>query len=319
MSVIEWWRLRAVPSRLLAVVLALCCVAAALAGCGTTAGLPGGKGKPAGMAAPPWTDDPQWRLDAEPRAGTLRNFRVDAELKLAGSSQPSPEAFQTLRERLAPYGALETVTVWDVDLRQESHGFLNGLPVSWHGPANALNKGKGTEAVRQDEKNRLAGAVGTDVVVTPMGKHDVSLGLKPLSLHVTEYATEEQVALAAGFRYVRVAATDMVWPEPQAVDDFLRFYDSLPADRGWLYFHCHAGHGRTTTFMILTELLARSGESAEQAIARQKGLGGADLSKGPRARMLRQFHRYVQYRQRTLRPLLWSQWLATRGGDQGGR
>ena len=31
MSVIEWWRLRTVPSRLLAVALALCCVAAALA------------------------------------------------------------------------------------------------------------------------------------------------------------------------------------------------------------------------------------------------------------------------------------------------
>lgn len=306
---------------LLALAAVLCCLTAFLSGCSSQAvsqPAPGSGGK-AAQVVKTWTDDPQWRLDVEPRTNLLRNFRVDAALKLVGSGQPTPEALATVRDRLAPYGCMDSVTVWDVDLRQESHGFLNGLAVSWHGPDNALNKGKDAAAVRKEEKKQLADAIGKDVTLTPMGNADVAQGLRPLKVHVTSYSTEEEEAQAAGFRYFRVAATDFVWPEPQAIDAFVKFYDSLPAKRGWLYFHCHAGHGRTTTFMVLTEMLERPAESADQAIARQKGLGGADLSHGHRYEMLQQFHRYVQYRNRTPKPLPWSQWIAAHGGDQGGR
>lgn len=42
-----------------------------------------------------------------------------------------------------------------VDLRQESHGFINGVAISWVDNHNKANKGLTKEAVLSDENTRL--------------------------------------------------------------------------------------------------------------------------------------------------------------------
>lgn len=176
--------------------------------------------------------------------------------------------------------------------------------------ANAANRGMSAAAVEQDEQQRLADAVGTNVQAVPMGHYDEAHIPYTFAEAVTGFATERHIARKSGLGYVRIAATDMHWPEPQAIDDFVRFYRSLPKEHGWLYFHCQAGQGRTTTFMVLYEILERPDCTADEAIAHQRALGGADLSSGARYEGICHFAQYVRENRATDFAQRWSDWLS---------
>lgn len=247
-----------------------------------------------------------WRLDGD-RAAPPIHFRRDESLRIAGGGQPSKTALAHLHEQL---GLPDDTPLWVIDLRQESHGYLNEDAVSWHGVANAANRGMSAAAVEQDERQRLADAVGTNVRAVPMGHYDEAHIPYTFAEAVTGFATERHIARKSGLGYVRIAATDMHWPEPQAIDDFVRFYRSLPQEHGWLYFHCQAGQGRTTTFMVLYELLERPDCTAYEAIAHQRTLGGADLSSGERYEGICRFAQYVRENRATDFAQSWSDWLS---------
>lgn len=259
---------------------------------------------PAAEAAIP--TEPAWRLDGD-RAAPPIHFRKDAPLRIAGGGQPSKTTLAHLHEQL---GLPDDTPLWVIDLRQESHGYLNEDAVSWHGVANAANRGKTAEAVEMDERQRLADAVGTNVQAVPMGHYDEAHIPYTFAESVTSFATERHVARKSGLGYVRIAATDMRWPEPQAIDDFVNFYRSLPKEHGWLYFHCQAGQGRTTTFMVLYELLENPSAKADEAIAHQRALGGADLSSGARYEGICRFAQYVRENRATDFAQRWSNWLS---------
>ena len=247
-----------------------------------------------------------WRLDGD-RAAPPIHFRRDESLRIAGGGQPSKTTLAHLHEQL---GLPDDTPLWVIDLRQESHGYLNEDAVSWHGVANAANRGMSAAAVEQDERQRLADAVGTNVRAVPMGHYDEAHIPYTFAESVTGFATERHVARKSGLGYVRIAATDMRWPEPQAIDDFVNFYRSLPKEHGWLYFHCQAGQGRTTTFMVLYEILERPDRTADEAIAHQRALGGADLSSGARYEGICRFAQYVRENRATDFAQRWSDWLS---------
>lgn len=247
-----------------------------------------------------------WRLDGD-RAAPPIHFRRDESLRIAGGGQPSKTTLAHLREQLSL--SIDT-PLWVIDLRQESHGYLNEDAVSWHGVANAANRGKAAESVERDEQQRLAEAIGTNVQAVPMGHYDEAHIPYTFAEGVTGFATERHIARKSGLGYVRIAATDMRWPEPQAIDDFVNFYRSLPKEHGWLYFHCQAGQGRTTTFMVLYEILERPDCTADEAIAHQRALGGADLSSGERYEGICHFAQYVRENRATDFAQRWSDWLS---------
>ena len=259
---------------------------------------------PAAEAAIP--TEPAWRLDGDRSAPPI-HFRRDESLRIAGGGQPSKTTLAHLHEQL---GLSIDTPLWVIDLRQESHGYLNEDAVSWHGVANAANRGKAAESVERDEQQRLAEAIDTNVQAVPMGHYDEAHIPYTFAEAVTGFATERHIARKSGLGYVRIAATDMRWPEPQAIDDFVRFYRSLPQEHGWLYFHCQAGQGRTTTFMVLYEILERPDCTADEAIAHQRTLGGADLSSGARYEGICRFAQYVRANRATDFAQSWSDWLS---------
>lgn len=259
---------------------------------------------PAAEAAIP--AEAAWRLDGD-RAAPPIHFRRDESLRIAGGGQPSKTTLAHLHEQLSL--SIDT-PLWVIDLRQESHGYLNEDAVSWHGVANAANRGKAAESVERDEQQRLAEAIGTNVQAVPMGHYDEAHIPYTFAEGVTGFATERHIARKSGLGYVRIAATDMRWPEPQAIDDFVNFYRSLPKEHGWLYFHCQAGQGRTTTFMVLYEILERPDCTADEAIAHQRALGGADLSSGARYEGICHFAQYVRENRATDFAQRWSYWLS---------
>lgn len=202
-----------------------------------------------------------WRVDAENDAGLPRNFRtcqssfhgvehkyaseVDPsyvpsrkgldDLRISGSGQFSARQFDALVHELRKK---TKGPIYDVDLRQESHGFFNGTAVSWYGRHDWGNIGKSQAEVLIDEQQRLQAVLGTDVTVYDQGKGD--LPVHPQIMTVRRVQTEQELAESKGVHYVRLANTDHLWPTPGEIDAFLVFVRTLPDD-AWLHFHCEAG------------------------------------------------------------------------------
>ena len=273
-----------------------------------------------------------WRLDGEAAALLPHNFRscrdafavesdasrdgLDA-LKISGSAQPPAAALPLLYARLREEAG-ETVPIYLVDLRQESHRFVNdGVPVSWYEPGNRANLGCDAAMVRERETAQLAALVGTVFTAVPLGNTDTKI-LTDYSAEVFRAVTEETAAQAAGFRYARFSAADQRFPDAETVDAFLRFYQTLP-EGAWLHFHCHAGHGRTTTFMVFCDILRNPDVAFADIVERQYAMGGTNLlamsgdeEKNDRALKLYLFYEYVAEQRAAGFAVPWSVWLAGR-------
>lgn len=261
-----------------------------------------------------------WRLEELKVNEMPRNFRTSRsplaapseqvdliglrELRLSGSAQPAAAEIPGLLARLRQEN--NGGPVYDVDLRLESHGYFNGRPVSWYGKKNWVNVGLSREQVLRDEKTRLAKAKGQTVPLTFFVK---GVGQAQPPLLVQKVSEEAKEIRAHGGRYYRLTVADHLAPLPAQVDDFLKFYRSLPAD-AWLHFHCQAGMGRTTTFMTMTDIIHNAGKvSVENIVSRQQRLNnGTDLfhpggkiggvtNKGEqqRAEFIRSFYDFVPH------------------------
>jgi hypothetical protein len=100
--------------------------------------------------------------------------------------------------------------------------------------------------------------------------------------------------------------TDHARPDDKEVDQFLGLIKKLPP-QAWLYFHCYAGQGRTSTFMIMYDIVRNPKLSLDAIIDRQVQLGSHDIRRlsGPlkerkhpeeksRLRFINLFYEYVR-------------------------
>lgn len=276
----------------------------------------------------------KWRLDEDPELAEPRNFRMASDnwrvepedepptregldnLRISGSAQCTAAGFASLYTKLS--AAAPGAPIYDVDLRQESHGFADGLPVSWHKKGNLANEGKTPEEVALDEEERLADLAGVTTTFVPKGKTDKGR-VEAFTFAPQNVQTEKDVVEALGFRYVRFYVTDRTQPDTETIEAFLDFVDSLPGD-AWLHFHCRAGHGRTTTFMAMYDMIRNPGIPAETIIERQHLIGGADLTAMKdeewknerivqRLETLKLFSEYVRARHAGETTLRWGEWI----------
>lgn len=278
----------------------------------------------------------KWRLDEDPELAEPRNFRMASDnwrvepedepptregldnLRISGSAQCTAAGFASLYTKLSAAAAAPGAPIYDVDLRQESHGFADGLPVSWHKKNNLANEGKTPEEVALDEEERLAALSEGTTTFVPKGKTDKGR-VEAFTFTPENVQTEKEVVEALGFRYVRFYVTDRTQPDTETIEAFLDFVDSLPGD-AWLHFHCRAGHGRTTTFMAMYDMIRNPGIPAETIIERQHLIGGADLTAMKdeewkneriiqRLETLKLFSEYVRARHAGETTLRWGEWI----------
>lgn len=278
----------------------------------------------------------KWRLDEDPELAEPRNFRMASDdwrvepedepptregldnLRISGSAQCTAAGFASLYTKLSAAAAAPGAPIYDVDLRQESHGFADGLPVSWHKKNNLANEGKTPEEVALDEEERLAELSEGTTTFVPKGKTDKGR-VEAVTFAPQNVQTEKEVVEALGFRYVRFYVTDRTQPDTETIEAFLDFVDSLPGD-AWLHFHCRAGHGRTTTFMAMYDMIRNPGIPAETIIERQHLIGGADLTAMKdeewkneriiqRLETLKLFSEYVRARHAGETTLRWGEWI----------
>lgn len=230
------------------------------------------------------------------------------ELRASGSAQFSEKSLHAIMEKL-PY---KQVTI--VDLREESHGFINGIAVSWYVEMDWANKGKTLPEILEDEKTRLLQASKYPFAILYASRKF------PLPIWVKSTDTEEKLVASQDLGYIRIPVTDHIKPSDQNVDLFVNFVKSLPKDSLWLHFHCAAGEGRTTTFLAMYDMMRNATNVKLQDIfLRQYLLGGINFLNETsndwrkkyveeRKLFLRQFYVYCQ--QNPLFQKSWSSWLA---------
>ncbi len=193
-----------------------------------------------------------------------------------------------------------------VDLRQESHGFINGVAISWVDNHNKANKGLTKEAVLSDESTRLQSIL--------LNK-PIYIGNKTLIPKKIE--NEKKLVESYGMSYMRIPVTDKEIPNNDMVDYFIKFVNSLLPNT-WLHFHCKAGVGRTTTFIVMYDIMKNAKNvSLQDIMDRQVLLGGKNLLRDEqlsmnrseqRAKLIKRFYRYCFENNDNFKTT-WSQWI----------
>lgn len=185
-----------------------------------------------------------------------------------------------------------------IDLREESHGFVNGVPVSWELPNSTwTNFGKTVAQIEADEKERLQAILKEGVVV-------LDPKTQPLKLIVGDVKTEKELVEALGMHYVRIPITENHPPTDEQIDRLVQLIQNLPEGH-WLYGHCHGGRGRATLFAAVYDILKNHQHfTLDEILMRQLLLGGTDLMNIPddfrhevakqRIQFFRQFYLYAK-------------------------
>ena len=199
-------------------------------------------------------------------------------LHMAGSAQFSALQFKSFLNYIRNYG-VSPAQVIVVDLREEPHAFINGHAVRWYAIGAWWTQGNPLALVEAKEKECLSHlAVGQPVVLNHIQKNEAGYPhiSGEYSSTITSLKTEQQIVTEAGAQYVRLPVTDHMKPEDQDVDQFLDLVKKLPPE-ACIYFHCHAGRGRTSTFMIMYDMLRNPKLPRDIIIDRQVQLGSRDL------------------------------------------
>jgi len=170
-------------------------------------------------------------------------------------------------------------TIYLVDLREETHGFVDllqgttqrfGVAVSWYADNDFGNVGQPWPWIVADEAYRLAAtrkgrtthvfAIEADAAddraqerVTPTRYEEIRVD------HA--YTEAEMVAQRLEYEntaveYLRIPVTDHCAPGDDALEKLCRLREKARQDpKSWVHFHCHGGDGRTTTFLALYDVL----------------------------------------------------------------
>lgn len=259
------------------------------------------------------------------QAVITKRYRSLDHLRASGSGQFSADELPNILRAIPA----DKKNIWIVDLRQESHGFIDGLPVAWVSDKNAANVGKSAKQIQHDEIKLLREiAKQKTVTVYDLVKLDngkVTTG-KPTTLIPESVDTESQLVTSLGAQYKRIHVLDHNMPDAAAVDSFIDFVRSKATPDSWIHFHCRGGVGRASTFLAMYDML-QNGKHASfnQIMQRQVDMGNVKLNKisnspekqwksaaaQERYEFLKEFYAYTQdssgYGQRS-----WSAWLTMR-------
>jgi protein-tyrosine phosphatase len=273
-----------------------------------------------------------WDIDLNLKKDLPRNFRTTddsikaangepfanaslAELRASGSGEFTADGLKLLLARLRG-----PVTVFD--LRQETHLFVNGLPISWFATNDWANVGRTHDQIVSDEEIRAQSLKPGSEITVAKGdiKKSGTASDTPAHVIVKNATAERELVEENKAAYVRLTVTDHARPLDEEVDRFILAVRSLP-ENGWAHFHCEAGRGRTSTFMVLYDMLRNATRlSIDDIVNRQKLLGyDYDVLKSAsgdwrapytedRAAFIRAFYNYARANPDG-RPQLWSEWL----------
>lgn len=263
-------------------------------------------------------DGPLLVLDMRNVAELPKNFRMTSithphiktidwhglsDLHIAGGAQFSVLSLHKILEAMFD----QSVTI--IDLREESHGFLDGNAISWYSPHNAGNANKTPEQIEDDQSDRLDDLEKTETAkvyeIIKKSPAEVIELVHPLAMPIHRVFSEEELALYFQINYERIYVQDFLAPDNDQVDRFVNIAKDIPQNE-WIYFHCRAGVGRTTTFMAMYDMLRNAKHVRfNDILERQTAIGGKDMRDMPahgkwkykfamqRLKFLKKFYKYA--------------------------
>lgn len=200
-------------------------------------------------------------------------FGVD-QLNVSVSAQPRENGWQVIADYIKGQKEFLPEQIYVLDLRQESHGYLNGNAITLCNKYNWINLGKNREEVTTLEKHwlndlALSGMIANILSTDEFSRQDYNAGK---NINVETVASEADLLKKTGFHYLRLAVTDHRAPLPADVDVFVEQVSNLPAN-SWLHIHCRGGKGRSMTFMAMYDMLKNADKvSFDDIIARQASI-----------------------------------------------
>ncbi len=171
--------------------------------------------------------------------------------------------------------------IYIIDLRQETHVYIDGLPISIFYKKDEINWGKNSLEIKELEDKWVSKINhNKSIILYTQGipRLNIKTTTNPVKVGVNQASSEEKLVTNMGLQYLRIPVPDYHPPSPAQVDQFLNFKKNLPAN-AWLHFHCAGGKGRTTTFMLLNDIIENaSNYSLKYLVERQSRLGGINIA-----------------------------------------
>lgn len=238
-------------------------------------------------------------IDSTSSVGLPMRLRDIPTLNISGSAQFTKDQLLNLKN------SINKDNICIVDLRQESHGMINDLAISFLNPYKYLNNGFTTEQTIKAENSLLNKIkIGNTI---QLYKHT---GIFIKDITVDFISNESQLVTEADMQYKRFAVKDNSAPTPDIVDEFVEFIKNKPDDIH-LHFHCAAGKGRTTSFMVMYQAMKNNSNlTLEQLLSYQYNIGGVNLhDNNIQYNFLEDFCNYVQKNKDSNYSISYSQWI----------
>lgn len=228
-----------------------------------------------------------------------KRFRIIKALNISGSQQFTPSQLQNIIK------TIDSNDLYIVDLRQEAHGFINDIAVSYHNDLSYPFTCYDSEETLNIEKILFKDIKKNEKI----NLYDI-LGLIKRTEVVNDINIEAEYCKSLNVKYKLFAVRDGSIPTPTMVDDFVNFINEKP-EKAHLHFHCKEGQGRTTTFMAMYQMMNNTENlSLEEILQQQINAGGIDLTTNKsRADFLQQFYSYVKENKDSNYDIPYSLWI----------
>lgn len=196
------------------------------------------------------------------------------ELYISGSQEPSELGWKNVAEFIASKQPNIEQPVVVLDLRQESHGYLNGLPMTLVSLHNWQNRDKSNAQSQHDEVTWLSQLTAKRLInniLTPKQytNKEYNKGRTLLNISVK---SESQVVSKLGFIYHRLYISDHMGPQDSEIEALVNIFKHYPKNT-WYHVHCRAGKGRTTTVLAMYDMFRNADRvNFEDIIARQASI-----------------------------------------------
>lgn len=246
------------------------------------------------------------------------------QLRISGSGQYSAGQLAALVQHLVENYQVKRDKIIVVDLREEPHGFINNNSVTFYYGPLSLKRNQSPATALKDDGQRIQFIRAMPYALInylTKGEDGLPNNKVPKILAVLSAITEQQLAQALGVHYSRIPVTDHFRPNNQEVDNFIDLIESLDS-QFWIHVKCRGGRGRTTTFMMLYDMLKNPTLPKDAFFKRQKMIEGSQLGKAipilhkewkwalamDRAVFLDRFYGYLHARD-GYGKYKWSQWV----------
>lgn len=251
----------------------------------------------------------EWMRDVTSIADAYRGNTLGIkDIYASGSEEPSEKGWRSIAEYISIKKARGSSVVV-LDLRQESHGYINGRAITLVTNYNWINLGKSNYQSHVDETNWLASLGSKKIVngILTLAQYREKDYIRGKSMAVGSIKNEEYYVSRWGFEYQRLYISDHRAPLDAEVDAFLHLVKSKP-ENTWYHVHCRGGKGRTSTVLAMLDMLKNADKvSFDEIIARQASISPYynlleiyrnDIELTPyyihRIEFLRQFYNYSQ-------------------------